>query len=89
MQDISQPDDNDYQDHSNMQFFSFWVPLITLRLGVDLTDGGGHRAFYFAYGDTDFQSDRTATKGDPDGVATTSTQFDCYYDDLDEPWLGP
>lgn len=85
--DVSQPDDNDYQDHSNMQFFSFWTPLITLRIGWDLTDGGGHRAFYFAYGQNDYQTDGTGKE--VNGVYTTSTQFDCYYDDLDEPWLGP
>ena len=87
--DVSQPDDNNYKDHSNMQFFSFWTPLITLRIGWDLTDGGGHRAFYFAYGQNDYQTDGTGTEDKATGVATTSTQFDCYYDDLDEPWLGP
>lgn len=84
--DVSQAGDNDYQDHSNMRFFSFWTPLITLRIGWDLTDGGGHRAFYFAYGQNDYQTDGTGDE--TTGAATTSTQFDCYYDE-DEPWLGP
>ena len=86
---ITQPADNDYKDHSNMQFFSFWTPLITLRIGWDITDGGGHAAFYFAYGENDYQTDGLGTVFKVTGLATTSTSFDCYYDELDEPWLGP
>ena len=86
---LSQAADNNYKDHTNMQFFSFWTPLITSRVGWDLTDGGGHRAFYFAYGENDYQTDGTGTVDKATGVAATSTVFDCYYDDLDEPWLGP
>ncbi len=86
---VNQPADNDYQNHENMQFFSFWTPLITLRIGWDVTDGGGHADFYFAYGENDYQSDGLGTVDKATGVASTNTAFDCYYDDLDEPWLGP
>ncbi|KAL9075013.1 MAG: hypothetical protein Q9161_001944 [Pseudevernia consocians] len=86
---VSQPADNDYKNHNNMQFFSFWVPLITLRIGWDITDGGGHAAFYFAYGENDYQTDGLGTVDKAKGVATTNTVFDCYYDVMDEPWLGP
>lgn len=86
---VTQPEDNDYEDHSNMQFFSFWTPLLTLRIGWDVTDGGGKAAFYFAYGENDYQTDGFGTLDKATGLSTTSTPFDCYYDDLDEPWLGP
>lgn len=87
--DVQQPEDNRYENHAHMQFFSFWTPLITLRIGWDLTDEGGHRAFYFAYGENDYQTKGTGTTDRTTGMATTNTAFDCYYDDLDEPWLGP
>ena len=86
---VTQPSDNHYEHHSNMQFFSFWTPLITLLIGWDITDGGGDKAFYFAYGENDYQTDGMGTVDEAKGVATTNTVFDCYYDDLDEPWLRP
>lgn len=87
--DVHQPSDNDYKNHKNMQFFPFWTPLITLLIGWDVTDGGGHAAFYFAYGENDYQTDGLGTVDKKAGVQTTNTVFDCYYDELDKPWLGP
>lgn len=86
---VTQPEDNDYKNPDNMQFFSFWTPLITLLIGWDVTDGGGGAAFYFTYGENDYQTDGFGTVDKATGQATTRTPFDCYYDELDEPWLGP
>ena len=58
------PMTTNYKDHRNMQFFSFWTPLITLRIGWDVTDGRGHADFYFAYGENDYQ---TGDQGSNDG----------------------